>query len=86
MLMPIMKNLCNRIGSEARRRHELKNTGKAIQVNDVNGLLHTIWNCKYHYVFAPKLRRKVIFGEKGREIEEMLRTLCSWRKTEQESS
>ena len=46
MLMPIMKNLCNRIGSEARRRHELKNTGKAIQVNDVNGLLHTIWNCE----------------------------------------
>lgn len=86
MLMPIMKNLCNRIGSEARRRHELKNTGKAIQVNDVNGLLHTIWNCKYHNVFAPKQRRKVIFGEKGREIEEMLRTLCSWRKTEQESS
>ena len=86
MLMPIMKNLCNRIGSEARRRHELKNTGKAIQVNDVNGLLHTIWNCNYHNVFAPKERRKVIFGEKGREIEEMLRTLCSWRKTEQESS
>lgn len=86
MLMPIMKNLCNRIWSEARRRYELKNTGKAIQVNDVNGLLHTIWNCKYHNVFAPKYRRKVIFGEKGREIEEMLRTLCSWRKTEQESS
>ena len=39
MLMPIMKNLCNRIGSEARRRHELKNTGKAIQVNDVNGFI-----------------------------------------------
>lgn len=54
MLMPIMKNLCNRIGSEARRRHELKNAGKAIQVNDVNGLLHTIWNCKYHNVLAPK--------------------------------
>ena len=54
MLMPIMKNLCNRIGSEASRRYELKNTGKAIQVNDVNGLLHTIWNCKYHNVLAPK--------------------------------
>ena len=54
MLMPIMKNLCYRIGSEASRRYELKNTGKAIQVNDVNGLLHTIWNCKYHNVLAPK--------------------------------
>ena len=23
---------------------------------DINSLAHTKWNCKYHIVFAPKLR------------------------------
>ena len=30
--------------------------------------------------FAPKYRRKVFYGEKGGEIGEILRTLCSWKK------
>ena len=27
---------------------------------DKNSLSHTSWNCKYHIVFAPKYRRRVI--------------------------
>lgn len=50
------------------------------QMNDVNSLSHTSWNCKYHIVFAPKYRRKVFYGEKRREIGEILRTLCNWKK------
>ena len=49
-------------------------------MNDVNSLTHTSWNCKYHIVFAPKYRRKVFYGEKRREIGEILRTLCNWKK------
>ncbi len=49
-------------------------------MNDVNSLSHTSWNCKYHVVFAPKYRRKVFYGEKRKEIGEILRTLCSWKK------
>lgn len=30
---------------------------------DVNSLAHTKWNCKYHIVFAPKFRRKIIYGK-----------------------
>jgi len=30
-------------------------------------------------VFAPKYRRKVFFGEKKREIGEILRRLCDWK-------
>lgn len=26
-----------------------------------NSLAHTRWECKYHIVFAPKYRRKVIY-------------------------
>jgi putative transposase len=25
-------------------------------------LKHTIWECKYHVVFMPKCRRKVLYG------------------------
>ena len=47
--------------------------------NDGNSLAHTQWKCKYHIVFAPKYRRKVLFGEKKREIGKILRKLCEWK-------
>ena len=31
-------------------------------------------------MFAPKDRRKVFYGEKRREIVEILRGLCNWKK------
>ena len=50
--------------------------------NDKQSLAHTKWNCKYHIVFAPKYRRKVIFEEKRLEIREILRELCQWKGVE----
>ena len=32
-------------------------------MNDNNSLAHTSWNCKYHIVFAPKYRRKILLNE-----------------------
>ena len=32
-------------------------------MKDTDSLAHTTWNCKYHIVFAPKYRRKVIYGK-----------------------
>ena len=29
---------------------------------DKNTLANTMWECKYHIVFAPKYRRQVIYG------------------------
>ncbi len=43
---------------------------------DVNSLAHTKWNCKYHVVFAPKFRRKIIYGQLRVEIGKILRMLC----------
>lgn len=37
--------------------------------DDVNSLSHTKWNCKYHIVFAPKYRRRVIYGKVKKEKE-----------------
>lgn len=43
---------------------------------DTNSLSHTTWECKYHLVFAPKYRRRIIYGELRKEIGEILRELC----------
>ena len=44
---------------------------------DNNSLSHTTWNCKYHLVFAPKYRRKVIYGALKKEIGAIIRELCN---------
>lgn len=31
-------------------------------MRDYQSLAHTTWDCKYHVVFIPKRRKKVIFG------------------------
>lgn len=49
---------------------------------DNNSLAHTKWRCKYHIVFAPKYRRKEIYGEKKKEIGKILRMLCEWKGVE----
>ena len=49
---------------------------------DKNSLAHTRWNCKYHIVFAPKFRRKAIYGEYKVEIGKILRELCTWKGVE----
>lgn len=43
---------------------------------DNNSLSHTTWNCKYHIVFAPKYRRKIIYGELRQDIANILSMLC----------
>ena len=43
---------------------------------DMNSLAHTKWNCKYHVVFAPKFRRKVIYNQLRKDIGKILRMLC----------
>jgi len=49
-------------------------------VKDNNiSLAHTLWNCKYHVVFAPKYRRKVFYGSKRLEIGAILRRLCEFK-------
>ena len=46
---------------------------------DSNSLSHTSWNCKYHIVFAPKYRRKIIYGELKQDIANILSML--WKRS-----
>ena len=34
-----------------------------------NSLAHTKWMCKYHIVFTPKYRRKVIYNQYRRDLD-----------------
>jgi putative transposase len=49
---------------------------------DTNSLAHTKWECKYHLVFAPKYRRRIIYGELRQEIGQILRDLCDRKGVE----
>ena len=49
---------------------------------DSESLAHTKWNCKYHIVFAPKYRRKMIYGRLRTEIGKILRELCKRKEIE----
>ena len=47
-----------------------------------DNLSHTSWKCKYHIVFAPKYRRKVIHNQLKHDIGQILRQLCDLKKVE----
>lgn len=49
---------------------------------DTNSIAHTTWECKYHIVFAPKFRRKDIYGELRKDIGQILRMLCERKGVE----
>ena len=39
-------------------------------------LAHCSWDCKYHVVFVPKRRRKVLFGQARRKLGEVFHALA----------
>ena len=45
-----------------------------------NKLSHTVWECKYHIVWVPKNRRKVIYGNLRKDIGKLLRKLCEYKQ------
>lgn len=49
---------------------------------DKNSLAHTMWECKYHIVFAPKFRRRVIYGKLNKDIGKILRGQCDRKGVE----
>ena len=50
--------------------------------NEANSLLHTKWLCKYHIVFTPKYRRKIIYNQYRSSVGEILRKLCGYKGVE----
>ena len=47
-----------------------------------HSLSHTKWHCKYHIVFTPKYRRKVIYNQYRSSLGEIFHRLCSYKGVE----
>jgi REP-associated tyrosine transposase len=50
-------------------------------MTDYGSLNHTKWECKYHVVFIPKYRKKVIHGGIRRELREVFHRLARQRES-----
>ena len=42
-------------------------------------LAHTRYMCKYHIVFIPKFRRKIIYNKLRGDIQQYIKELCKWK-------
>ena len=50
--------------------------------NEIKSTAHSKYRCQYHIVFAPKYRRKEIYGKLRKDIGEILRKLCEQKGAE----
>ena len=47
-----------------------------------HSLSHTKWLCKYHVVFTPKYRRKIIYNQYRESLKEIIKTLYGYKGVE----
>ena len=45
-------------------------------------LSHAVYDCKYHIVWCPKYRYRVLLEEKAKFVETSVRMLCEWKELE----
>ena len=50
--------------------------------NEIKHIAHSSYRCQYHIVFAPKFRRKEIYGQLKKDIGEIIRKLCEQKGVE----
>ena len=50
-------------------------------MDEFESLSHTKWECKYHVVFIPKYRRKVLYGELKKYLGPVFRQLAAQRES-----
>ncbi len=53
-------------------------------MDETQSLAHTKWECKYHIVWIPKYRRKVLYGQLRRHLGGVLRELARQKECEVE--
>ena len=50
-------------------------------MNNYNKLKHTTWEFKYHLVWIPKYRKKMIYGQLRKYLGEILKELALQRES-----
>jgi putative transposase len=54
---------------------------KGETMRQVGSLNHTRWECKYHIVFIPKCRKKVLFGQIRRDLSDIFHSLARQKES-----
>ena len=50
-------------------------------MNIYESLSHSVWDCKYHVVWIPKFRKKVLYGQLRVHMGEILRELARQKES-----
>ena len=50
-------------------------------MQDIRSLNHSKWECKYHIVFIPKYRRKVLYKDLRRDLGRLFDELAGHRES-----
>ena len=50
--------------------------------NKTNSLAHTKWMCKYHIIYTPKYRRKIVYNQYRESLVEITKQLCKYKGVE----
>jgi len=51
-------------------------------LDDIQSLSHSVWDCKYHIVWIPKRRRKVLYGGIRKDLVDVFRELARRKESE----
>ena len=49
-------------------------------MRELQKLAHAVWQCKYHVIWCPKYRFKILNGALRKSVGEILQQLCEWKK------
>ena len=50
-------------------------------MKDISSLSHTAWDCKYHLVWVPKYRKKILYGHLRKNLGDVFRELALQRES-----
>ena len=50
-------------------------------MNDVCSLNHTVWECKFHIVWIPKYRKKILYGQIRKHLGDVFRGLARQKES-----
>jgi putative transposase len=51
-------------------------------MKDFERLAHAVWQCKYHIVWCPKNRFRILKSEVGKSVRDIIKQLCEWKNVE----
>ena len=51
-------------------------------MENIQSLRHTVWDCKYHVIWIPKYRRRILYGQLRKELATVIKELAREKQSE----